>query len=166
MVGDILRKPAVGQSGQAAISLRDCRRIHPILVQQPHHQPVNFLFGHARHEIIRHGIVVPEAQLFGHGMNATNMRLPIPSQSRAWCGMRTSFNPFFIRASTESLHARRMTEPPSVVHVGAVTHDDGGCPVGMGVEAAGTTPEHRLALARVIQVSVSAARAGLRRALR
>ena len=49
--------------------------------------------------------------------------------------------------------------------VGPVADDNGGSPVGVGVEAAFPAPEHRLALA-VIRVPVSAARAGLGRALR
>ena len=46
-----------------------------------------------------------------------------------------------------------------------VADDDGGSPVGVGVETAVPAPERRLALA-VIRVPVSAARAGLGRALR
>lgn len=49
--------------------------------------------------------------------------------------------------------------------VGPVADYDGGSPVGVGVETAVPAPEHRLALA-VIGVPVSAARAGLGRALR
>ena len=46
-----------------------------------------------------------------------------------------------------------------------VANDNGGSPIGVGVEAAITAPELRLALV-VVRVSVSAARAGLRRAVR
>ena len=55
--------------------------------------------------------------------------------------------------------------PFAVPDVGPVAYDDGGSPIGVGVETAVPAPEHRLALA-VARVPVSAARAGLRRALR
>ena len=59
-----------------------------------------------------------------------------------------------------------MTRPPfAVPDVGPVADDDGGSPVGMSVQAAFPAPEHRLALA-VAGVPVSAARAGLGRAVR
>ena len=48
---------------------------------------------------------------------------------------------------------------------GTVADDDGGSPVGVGIETAIPAPEHRLALA-VVRAPVSAARAGLGRALR
>ena len=50
-------------------------------------------------------------------------------------------------------------------NVGPVANDNGGSPVGVGVQATVPAREHRLALA-VIFVPVSAAWAGLRRALR
>ena len=50
-------------------------------------------------------------------------------------------------------------------NVGPVANDNGGSPIGVGVETAVPAPEHRLALA-VFGVPVSAARAGLGRAVR
>ena len=59
-----------------------------------------------------------------------------------------------------------MTRPPfAVPDVGPVADDDGGGPVGMSVQAAVPAPEHPLALA-VIRAPVSAAWAGLGRAVR
>ena len=59
-----------------------------------------------------------------------------------------------------------MTRPPfAVSDVGPVANDDGGGPVGVGVETAVPAPEYRLALA-VVRVPVSTPRAGLGRALR
>ena len=55
--------------------------------------------------------------------------------------------------------------PFAVPDVGPVANDDGGSPVGVGVEIAVPAPEHRLALA-VVGVPVSAARARLGRAVR
>ena len=49
--------------------------------------------------------------------------------------------------------------------VGPVANDDGGSPVGVGVETTIPASENRLALA-VVRVPVSAARAGLGRAVR
>ena len=55
--------------------------------------------------------------------------------------------------------------PFAVPDEGPIADDDGGSPVGVGVETTVPAPEYRLALA-VTRVPVSAARAGLRRALR
>ena len=55
--------------------------------------------------------------------------------------------------------------PFAVPGEGPVADDDGSSPVGVGVETAVPAPKHRLALA-VIGVPVSAARAGLGRAVR
>ena len=55
--------------------------------------------------------------------------------------------------------------PFAMSEVSPVANDNGGSPVGVGVETAIPAPEHRLALA-VIRVPVSAARASLGRALR
>ena len=55
--------------------------------------------------------------------------------------------------------------PFAMPDVSPVANDDGGSPVGVGVETAVPAPEYRLALA-VLGVPVSATRAGLGRALR
>ena len=59
-----------------------------------------------------------------------------------------------------------MAVPPfAVPDIGPVANDNGGSPVGVGVETAIPAPEHRLALA-VARAPISAARAGLGRAVR